>query len=103
MKTVILGLVLAVGLFGGCGSQANPNVTTDGCGAAFAAAAGVDKNADSVSDLYPVVRACRTIEAWSAGFTSVNGAGFRGSATEVLGNICSAPEVTAEPLCKLPR
>ena len=47
------------------------------------------------------MRACTTIAAWSAAFTANNGAGFTGTPTEVLTNVCSAPEVASAPLCKL--
>jgi hypothetical protein len=93
-----LALVLA-----GCqelGSTPGPTAA-DACGTAFAAAAGVDKNADTVADLHPAVRACTTIAAWTAAYAANNGAGFKGTATEVLTNVCTAPEVADTPLCKL--
>ena len=93
--------VLAV-LVAACGGPGAPAATTaDACGAAFASAAGVDKNADTVADLHPAVRACTTIAAWSAAYTANNGAGFQGTPTEVLANVCTAPEVAETPLCKL--
>jgi hypothetical protein len=66
---------------------------------AFEAAAGADRTADSVSDLYPAIRACVDIGAWRAAFEATGGAGFQGSADEVLGNACLAPEVANEPVC----
>jgi hypothetical protein len=95
-----LGLVAVALLMLSCGSSAAPAATSvDACGAAFAAAAGVDKNADTVADLYPAVRACSTVAAWSAAYAANNGAGFKGTATEVLTNVCGAPEVATTALC----
>jgi len=69
------------------------------CRDAFAAAAGADGVADSGSDLYPAVRACPSTDFWLAGFNAHHGAGFSGTAIEVLRNVCTAPEVAEEPLC----
>jgi hypothetical protein len=66
---------------------------------AFSNAAAVDANSDSVSDLYPAVRVCKTVAAWSAAFAARKGAGFSGTATSVLANVCLAPEVANETLC----
>jgi hypothetical protein len=98
-----LGLVAAFALvLSGCGGPgASAAATADSCGAAFAAAAGVDQNADTVADLYPAVRACRSVEAWATAFAANNGAGFAGSPRDVLINICTAPEVADTPLCQL--
>ena len=100
-----LGLVAALTMVvTSCVGPGAPATTTANvCSTAFAAAAGVDRNADTVADLYPAVRACTTIAAWSAAYAANNGAGFKGTATEVLTNVCTAPEVADTPLCKLVR
>ena len=92
-----VALIAAALLFTCCTGGTIP--PADACGTAFAIAGGEDQNADSVSDLYPAVRACTTIAAWSAAFDAIEGAGFSGSAIEVLRNVCMAPEVANEPLC----
>jgi hypothetical protein len=69
------------------------------CAAAFDVAAGGDPMFDAVEDLYPAVKACVDVDEWSAEFDRVDGAGFTGSATEVLTIICKAPEIAEEPLC----
>jgi hypothetical protein len=66
---------------------------------AFAGAAGVDAMADSVSDLYPAVRACSSLAEWQAAFDANHGAGFSGTAMEVLRNVCLGDDVKALPLC----
>lgn len=96
MRRLALVATLALVACGGGTSAASP---ADECGAAFAAAAGVDQMADTVADLYPAVRACTTVEAWSTAFAANGGAGFTGTATDVLRNVCTAPEVANEPLC----
>jgi hypothetical protein len=103
MRIVVRGLCLmaAAMLLANCGGTSASTKPADVCGAAFAAAAGVDANADSVSDLYPAVRACTSVAAWSAAFAANNGAGFSGTATSVLSNVCTAPEVATESLCQL--
>jgi hypothetical protein len=88
-------------LLAACGGSTASFSSTDTCGAAFAAAAGVDKNADTIADRYPAIRACATLDAWSAAFIANNGAGFTGSSMGVLTNVCTAPEVAETPLCKL--
>jgi hypothetical protein len=96
-----LGFVVAIALvFAGCGDPLPPGTPTKACGAAFEAAAGVDKNADTVADLYPAVRACTTVAMWSAAYVDNDGAGFKGTPTEVLTNVCTAPEVADTQLCK---
>ncbi len=97
MKRLALIAILAAAC-GGSGSSPASTVVS-ACEDAFAAAAGVDKMADSVSDLYTAVRACPSVAAWSAAFDAHNGAGFEGSATEVLRNVCLADEVAGEALC----
>lgn len=94
---VILALVVSA-----CGGSGDPTTTEaqSACLAAFREAAGVDSMADSVSDLYPAVRACATVDEWSAAFDVVDGAGFTGSGASVLGNVCTADEVADEPLCQ---
>ena len=89
-----------------CGSSAAPTTGTTPsqaevslCQAAFDAAASVDAMSDTVSDLYPAVAACSSIADWTAAYNAVNGAGFSGSATEVLGNVCGAAEVASLSLC----
>jgi hypothetical protein len=94
-----LSLIVAAFVLTACGGATTTEGPADECGAAFAAAAGVDEMADTVADLYPAVRACTTIAAWSAAFDANGGAGFTGSATEVLRNACTAPEIANEPLC----
>ena len=96
LSLAALALVAACG-----GGTSGPDAGADACTAAFQVAAGVDANADSVSDLYPVVRACGSVDAWTAAFEATDGAGFSGSATEVLRNVCTAPEVADETLCGL--
>jgi hypothetical protein len=96
-----IGLVAATLLLAGCGGGAASAPRADVCGEAFAAAASVDETADTVSDLYRAVRACTTVEAWTAAFDANGGAGFTGSAESVLTNVCTAPEISEEPLCKL--
>jgi hypothetical protein len=97
-----LGLVAVALFLMSCGGAAAPAATSvEACGAAFAAAVGIDKNADSVAELYPAVRACTTVAAWSSAYAANNGGGFKGSATEVLTNICRAPEVATAAVCKL--
>jgi hypothetical protein len=97
-----LALVGSMVLLAACGGTAgNTQQAADACEEAFTAAAGVDAMADSVSDLYPAVRACATIEAWTAAFDENDGAGFLGSATDVLRNVCMAPEIADEPLCAM--
>ena len=106
MTRAVVGLVLMTAV-AGCSGQ--PAATTGGaaigtttssaCMDAMADAAGVDKMADSVSDLYPAIRACTSLPEWQAAFDANNGAGFSGAAKEVLTNACLAPEVKDEPLC----
>jgi hypothetical protein len=100
MRRLALISAIATLTLAGCGTSTASTKPADACGTAFAAAAGVDKNADTVADLYPAIRACATVDAWSAAFTANNGAGFTGSATEVLTNACSAQAVVSEPLCQ---
>jgi hypothetical protein len=100
MRGLVCVAALAL-LLVGCGSSAPAATSVDECGPAFAAAAGVDKNADTVADLYPAIRACTSVDAWSAAYAANNGAGFTGTPTEVLTNACLAPEVADTPLCKL--
>jgi hypothetical protein len=89
-------------LVAACHHSADPLASSgDACFTAFAVAAGVDQSADSVADLYPAVRACTTIHSWSAAFAAYNGAGFTGTAIEVLTNVCRAPEVSGATLCSL--
>jgi hypothetical protein len=76
-----------------------PSATTSACMEAFASAARIDKNADSVSDLYPVIRACTNLQEWQGAFDASGGAGFSATAAQVLKNACLAPEVKDESLC----
>jgi hypothetical protein len=103
MKLRLLAMSLLVASCGlGGGAPNRDPIATMGpsaCRDAFEVAVGVDRIADSVSDLYPAVRACDSIDFWQAGFNSQGGAGFSGSALEVLRNVCRAPEVAKEPLC----
>ena len=97
IRRVLVIALLAAGCGGSVPSVVPSNVSA--CAAALVSAAGVDQNADSVSDLYPAIRACGSLAEWSAAFHAVNGAGFTGTAAEVLTNACLAAEVKAEPLC----
>jgi hypothetical protein len=101
MRRLALISAIATLTLAGCGASTASTKPADACGAAFATAAGVDKTADTVADLYPAIRACATLDAWSAAFIANNGAGFTGSSTGVLTNVCTAPEVAETPLCKL--
>jgi hypothetical protein len=95
--------LLAIGLLvTACGvsQDTSGQATASACDATFAAAAAVNQMADSVSDLYPAIRACSTLAEWSAVFAARGGAGFTGTATEVLRNACGAAEVANEPLRK---
>lgn len=78
------------------GSTVSPPVSA--CGAAFDAAAAVDPMQDSVSDLYPAIRAC-SLADWRTEFAAHDGAGFTGTADEVLRNACSADAVASTALC----
>ena len=83
----------------GCGGTPDGGTPATACRAAFEAAANVDEMSDSVSDLYPAVRACGSVVEWTGAFDAVQGAGFTGPAEEVLANVCTAPELAGEPLC----
>lgn len=96
-----LGLIAATMLLAACGGGTASAPISDACGEAFVAAAAVGDMEDSVSDLYPAVRACASLDAWTAAFDANGGAGFTGGATSVLTNVCTAPEVASEPLCAL--
>jgi hypothetical protein len=100
MRRLMLAFIL---VFAACGGAATTGAPTPdaaaACDDAFAAAAGVAEMADSVSDLYPAIRACSTVADWSAAFAAHSGAGFTGPPTEVLRNACMAAEVSGEPLC----
>ena len=61
----------------------------------------IPSTADTVADLYPAVRVCMTVAEWSSAYATNNGAGFKGTPTEVLTNVCAAPEVANAVLCKL--
>jgi len=101
MRRLMLALVVVLAACGGATPTAAPTLTVaSACDAAFAAAVGVDEMSDSVSDLYPAIRACSTVAAWSVAFTAHGGAGFTGTPTEVLRNACMAAEVASELLCK---
>jgi hypothetical protein len=102
MRKAVRGLCLlaATLLLTTCEGPAASAKPADACGVAFAAAAAVDANSDSVSDLYPAVRACTSVAAWSAAYAANNGAGFSGTPVSVLSNVCTAPEVANEPLCQ---
>lgn len=100
-----LGLIFVATLLTACGGSATGAKPTDApaqattCTGAFRDAAGVDQNADSVTDLYPAVRACGSLAEWKAGFAAVDGAGFQGTPESVLANLCNAGEVADEDLC----
>lgn len=83
----------------GCGGATDVGTPATACRAAFEAAANVDEMADSVSDLYPAVRACGSVAEWTEAFDAVDGAGFTGRAEEILANVCIAPDLAGEPLC----
>ncbi len=113
MKRLILVsvFVVAVLALSACAGSATPSTSPavrgastlsvpSACLEAFEAAAGVDAMADTVSDLYPAVAACASANEWAAAFGAVDGAGFTGTADEVLSNVCFAPEVSALPLCR---
>jgi len=92
------GFILAAVLVAACGTAVTPSPES-ACTRTFEYAASIDDMSDSVSDFYPVIRACTTLAEWTAEFDRLDGAGFLGSATEVLGNLCQASEVADEPLC----
>lgn len=70
------------------------------CEQAFAAAAAVDEMQDLVEDLFPAVRACTSLDEWSAASVQHPDA-LDGTDPELyLTNLCRfSPEVTDEPLC----
>lgn len=93
-------LILATVALAACGGGVTAsNDAANACHAAFVAAAGVDSMADSVSDLYPAMRACGTVAEWTEAYNAVDGAGFDGAAEQVLANACLAVEVADELLC----
>jgi hypothetical protein len=94
IRVVVISLSLVA-----CGGGVTVSDAGGGCLAAFERAAGVGEMVDTVSDLYPAVRACESVAAWAAGFAAVEGAGFSGSAEEVLRNVCLADELAGEQLC----
>jgi hypothetical protein len=76
---------------------------TAACNSAFAAAAAVDVMADTVSDLYPAVRACASVAEWVAAANGNPGAISSGvDPREFLGNVCASGTagMSAEALCK---
>jgi hypothetical protein len=105
MKRLLAIALIAAGCSGSAtGPAASAQIPTpapvSACDADFAAAAAVDDMSDSVSDLYPAVRDCRSLEEWSAAFVAHDGAGFVGDPIEFLRNACRGPEINNEPLCK---
>lgn len=68
------------------------------CADAFAAAAAVDEMNDSVTDLYPAVRAC-SLGEWRAEFERHDGLRFSGTADSVLANMCLSGEIQDTALC----
>jgi hypothetical protein len=101
MRRLVLAIAVILAACAGATPTSPPTPTAaTACDAAFAAAAGVDEMSDSVSDLYPAIRTCSTVTAWSAAFAVHGGAGFTGTPTDVLRNACTAAEVASAPLCK---
>ena len=96
---MLVAITFLVGACGGGGSGAKTEPEKSACAQAFDSAAAVDPMQDTVSDLYPAVRACSLTE-WRTEFAAHNGAGFSGSADSVLGNVCFASEVASTALCK---
>jgi hypothetical protein len=84
-------------------SDASPSTTvTAACNSASAAAA-VDVMTDTVSDLYPAVRACASVAEWVAAANGNPGAISAGvDPREFLGNVCASGTagMSAEALCK---
>jgi hypothetical protein len=85
-------------------SNASPSTTvTAACNSAFAAAAAVDVMTDTVSDLYPAVRACASVAEWVAAANGNPGAiSADVDPREFLGNVCASGTagMSAEALCK---
>ncbi len=102
-STVGIVLIAVALAMSGCigGPPHTPGPTRDpassACGRAFVAAAAAD--GDDLSDLYPVVRACRSPGEWIEFFVATEGGGFSGSPEAVLTEVCREPAVAAEPLC----
>ena len=86
------------------GTTSSPSSSVSECEAAFADAAAVGDLEDVIEDLYPAVRACLTIEEWSAA-SDVHRDALDGADPLVfLSNVCSfaeEPDIQASPLCQL--
>ena len=98
----IVRIAVAVGCIAtACDGSAGARPTlipVDPCRAAWVEFAAIESNLRTEADLYPAVRACQSIDSWKAAF---DGAGFTGTATSLLANVCLNPEVSREHLCDL--
>lgn len=102
MRRLLLVVALSVAA---CGETDAPSPRS-ACADAWASAVAGRTNDEFVAffTLVPVFRACTTVAEWTAEYDHYNslppsGLGHLGSATEVLGEMCKAPEVADEPLC----
>lgn len=98
---LLAGLVLTA-----CSATRNASSADDGsaaCDSAFASAASVDSMHDTVSDLYPAVKACRTVEQWMSASQAHPEAISEGVDPRMfLGNVCTSTSagLGGEPLCR---
>ncbi len=84
-----LGLIMvAMSALAGCGGPA-ASATPDTCGEAFAAVARIHARMPiAYYELDKAVRACPTVEAWTAEFNANGGFGLRTSPTMTLRVLC---------------
>ena len=81
------------------GTPVPTRAASEACYEAWRTAASVGATNDSVTDMYPVVRAC-DLAGWTEQFDLHHGLRFTGSAVEVLGTICASKEVASSDLCR---
>ena len=81
------------------GTPVPTRAASQACYDAWKTAASVDEMHDTVSDLYPVVKAC-DIAGWTEQFDLHHGLRFTGSADEVLAMVCRSSEVASSDLCR---
>jgi hypothetical protein len=75
---------------------------SDACERAFAAAAAVSDLEDTVEDLYPAVRACNTVEEWTAASEAYPAALDGADPVLYLTNTClyGPPDLADTDLCR---
>jgi len=86
-------------------AQTGPLIAKDAlCNVAFAKASSVDPMLDTVEDLYPAVKACKSLDAWVDAARANPGAiSPYVEPLVVLSNVCASKEagLSATDLCKL--